>query len=71
MSDIEDWSVASWEGNRLQQHREYLALPFRRKLEILEAMAEVSQALCLGKGTSPGQGADAAEPGGTGRLDHR
>lgn len=40
MNDPIDWSVTSWEGSRRQQHREYLALPFREKLGILEQMAE-------------------------------
>jgi hypothetical protein len=40
MNDPVDWSVTSWDGNRRQQHREYLALSFREKLEILEQMAE-------------------------------
>jgi hypothetical protein len=40
MSD--DWSSTSWEGNRLRQHREYLALPFREKLRRLEQLAEVA-----------------------------
>jgi hypothetical protein len=40
MTESADWSVTSWEGNRRLQHQEYLALPFRRKLEILEQMAQ-------------------------------
>lgn len=47
MNDPVDWSVTSWEGSRRQQHREYLALPFRQKLEILEQMAEWGR---LGRG---------------------
>jgi hypothetical protein len=38
-SDI-DWSLTTWKGSRLQQHREFLALPFSRKLELIEQMAE-------------------------------
>jgi hypothetical protein len=38
----DDWSSTSWEGNRLRQHREFLALPFREKLRRLEQMAEVA-----------------------------
>lgn len=35
-ADEIDWSVTTWEGNRRRQHQEYYALPFRRKLELLE-----------------------------------
>ena len=35
-----DWSLTTWKGNRLRQHREFLALPFRRKLELMEEMCE-------------------------------
>ncbi|MGB7839171.1 MAG: hypothetical protein WBL40_13775 [Terrimicrobiaceae bacterium] len=38
--DSIDWSLCTWEGSRLSQHREYYALPFRRKLEINEEMAD-------------------------------
>jgi hypothetical protein len=38
-----DWSLTTWDGNRRRQHQEFLALPFRRKLEILEEMAEVAE----------------------------
>jgi len=41
MSD--DWGATSWEGNRLRQNREYLALPFREKMRRLEQMAEVAE----------------------------
>jgi len=33
-----DWSLTTWKGSRIQQHREFLALPFRRKLEVIEEM---------------------------------
>jgi hypothetical protein len=36
MPEEVDWSQASFEGNRLRQHREFLALPLREKLKILE-----------------------------------
>lgn len=42
MRDEADWSATSWEGNRLRQHREFLALPLREKLRRLEQMAEVA-----------------------------
>ena len=28
-----DWSLTTWKGSRLQQHREFYALPLRQKLE--------------------------------------
>jgi hypothetical protein len=45
MPEQPDWRSTSWEGNRLRQHREYLALPFREKLRRLEQMAEVAALL--------------------------
>lgn len=35
-----DWSLTTRKGSRLHQHREFLALPFRRKMELLEEMCE-------------------------------
>jgi hypothetical protein len=35
-----DWNLTTWKGSRLQQHREFLALPFRRKLELIEEMED-------------------------------
>jgi hypothetical protein len=40
--DSIDWNLCTCEGSRLSQHREYYALPFRRKLEINEEMADFS-----------------------------
>lgn len=42
MSDEIDWTLTTWEGNRLRQHRAFLALPFREKLRIIEQMGEVA-----------------------------
>lgn len=36
------FTVATWEENRRQQHRDFMALPFRRKLEIAEQFGEVA-----------------------------
>jgi hypothetical protein len=36
-----DWSLTTWKGSRLQQHREFLALPFRRKLEVNEELFDL------------------------------
>ena len=35
-----DWNLTTWKGSRLQQHRKFRALPFRRKLEIIEELAD-------------------------------
>lgn len=41
-SDI-DWELCTFEGLRRRQHLEFLALPFRRKLELIEGLAEVAE----------------------------
>ena len=33
-----DWSLTTWKGSRLQQHREFQALPFARKLEVMDEL---------------------------------
>ena len=33
-----DWSLTTWKGSRRRQHQEFAAIPFSRKLEILEQM---------------------------------
>jgi hypothetical protein len=44
-SDAEiDWNLASWKGSRRKQHQEYHALPFSRKLEIIEEMNQHARA---------------------------
>jgi ribosomal protein L31 len=35
-----DWSLTTWEGNRMRQHREFLALPFREKIQAMEDLGE-------------------------------
>lgn len=42
MPDEPDWSLATWDGNRRRQHREFFALPFRDKLRVIEELAEVA-----------------------------
>jgi hypothetical protein len=42
MDDRADWSTATWEGNRRRQHQDFLALPFREKLERIERLGEVA-----------------------------
>lgn len=46
-----DWSLTTWKGSRLRQHREFLSLPFRRKLEVIEELANLARSF-----------QDAAEP---------
>lgn len=41
MPDEVDWSQTTFEGNRKRQHLEFLALPFREKLERIEEMNEL------------------------------
>ena len=38
-----DWSLTTWKGSRLQQHREFYALPFRRKLEVIEELGNLAR----------------------------
>lgn len=60
MHDRADWSETSWDGNRLRQHKEFLALPFREKLRRLEQMAEVAAFLAArrqARMTAGGEGA--------------
>lgn len=37
-----DWSLTTWKGSRLQQHREFYALSFAHKLELIEQMSETA-----------------------------
>lgn len=41
-SDEAAWRHATWDGSRRRQLLEFLALPFREKLRILEEKAEVA-----------------------------
>jgi len=41
-SDI-NWGLTTWKGSRLQQHREFYALPFRRKLEVIEELDDMAR----------------------------
>ena len=33
-----DWSLTTWKGSRRRQHQDFHAIPFSRKLEIVEEM---------------------------------
>jgi hypothetical protein len=43
MGEAGDWTVATSEGSRRRQHQEFLALPFVRKLEVIEDLAEMAR----------------------------
>lgn len=45
MADEIDWALTTWEGSRRRQHLEFLAIPFREKLERLEEMERVAALL--------------------------
>jgi hypothetical protein len=47
MPDPADWTLATWEGNRLRQHREFQALTFREKLRVVESLGEVTRFFAL------------------------
>lgn len=40
-----DWSLGTWKGSRRRQHQEYRALPFSRKLELIEEMNKAAHSV--------------------------
>ena len=42
MPDSVDWSVTTFEGNRLRQHQEFMRLSFRDKLLVIERLCELT-----------------------------
>jgi hypothetical protein len=40
-----DWSLTTWKGSRREQHRAHLALPFRRKIELIEEMCDQTRSI--------------------------
>ena len=42
MADSVDWSVTTFEGNRLRQHQEFMRLSFRDKLLVIERLCELT-----------------------------
>jgi hypothetical protein len=40
-----DWSLTTWKGSRREQHRVHLALPFRRKIELIEEMCDQARSI--------------------------
>ena len=55
MHDEPDWSLTTFEGNRLRQQRELMALPFREKLRVLEHLSEVADLLARARTGEPGR----------------
>jgi hypothetical protein len=49
--DRTDWSQTTWKGSRLQQHRQFHALSFSRKLELVEELNEMAGQ--FSKGSKP------------------
>jgi hypothetical protein len=45
MGEDIDWTLTTWEGSRRRQHREFLALSFREKLQVVEDLAEVASVI--------------------------
>lgn len=43
MAETDDWTLATWEGSRRRQHQEFLALPFRDKLAVIEDLADLAR----------------------------
>lgn len=39
------WETTTWKGHRLAQHRAFQALPFAKKLESIEQMADFARAI--------------------------
>jgi len=42
MNEEIDWSLTTWAGSRREQHRRFLALSFREKLEVVESLGEMA-----------------------------
>ena len=47
MTHEPDWSLATWEGLRSARHREFQALSFRDKLQVIENLGEVTEYFAL------------------------
>ena len=51
MAESVDWSLTTFEGNRRRQHLEFLQLPFREKLLVIERLGEVAALLTSARDT--------------------
>ncbi len=49
-----DWCLTTWKGSRLQQHREFQALPFARKLEVMDELQATAESLQKAKPVKAG-----------------
>ena len=69
-----DWSLCTWEGSRRQQHEEFRALSFQRKMEIVEDLSRFQkEALELGRRAREIENARVVasqRPGGSTAADH-
>jgi hypothetical protein len=68
MSEADAWDDATWEGNRLRQHREFHALPFREKLLRLEQLAATARLFAAQARSRQNAGGDIAGDKSRGRL---
>jgi hypothetical protein len=70
MDEEIDWSLTTWAGSRREQHRRFLALSLREKLEVVESLAEMAALFApdpRGRGRGRGRRVEGEEPTGRGR----
>ena len=65
-----DWSLTTWKGSRRQQHREFLALSFARKLECVEEMADMAREFAKRQPSAAPQRDSSSSAPGTSRRTH-
>ncbi|MCS7336638.1 MAG: hypothetical protein NZ739_00145 [Verrucomicrobiae bacterium] len=41
----QNWELGTWKGSRRRQHQDFYALPFAKKLELIEELAEIAAQL--------------------------
>jgi hypothetical protein len=59
-----DWSLTTWKGSRRQQHHEFQALSFARKLECVEEMADMAREFAQPQpGAAPQRARSSIAPG--------
>jgi hypothetical protein len=58
MADSIDWTLTTFDGNRIRQHREFMALSFREKMLVIEQLSEVSQMFRGSREGEPPDGSD-------------
>lgn len=62
-----DWSLTTFEGNRLRQHQEFMRLSFREKLFAIQRLGEVAQMFRSGSGREAVPSTTPTPSGGPGR----